>query len=90
MDPRELLLDGNAAAGVLREIFTVEMTIARETCSACGDVRALGEAVVYARGPGIVARCPACESVLFRVVRADGRAWIELRGVRSLELRMSG
>jgi hypothetical protein len=90
MDPRELVLDGNAAAGVLREIFTVEMTVARDTCFACGDVRAPGEVVVCARGPGIVARCPACESVLFRVVRADGRAWIELRGVRSLELRMSG
>ena len=67
MDPRELVLDGNAAAGVLREIFTVEMTVARDTCFACGDVRAPGEVVVCARGPGIVARCSACESILFRV-----------------------
>jgi hypothetical protein len=36
--------------------------------------------------PGIVARCPDCDAVLLRVVRAERRIWLELRGVASLEL----
>jgi hypothetical protein len=86
MDERDLVLDGNAAAGVLAEIFAVEMTAVLGTCGACGAVGAVGELRVYMHAPGVVVRCPRCESVLMRVVRADGRTWLDLRGLRSLEL----
>jgi hypothetical protein len=36
--------------------------------------------------PGTVARCPDCDAVLLRVVRAERRIWFELRGVACLEL----
>ena len=32
----ELMLDGNAVAGMLQEVFAVEMTTATGTCGNCG------------------------------------------------------
>jgi hypothetical protein len=45
--------------------------------------------MVYSQAPGIVLRCPACGAVLLRVVN-DGasRYWLEMTGVRSLEVRL--
>ncbi|HWB57242.1 MAG TPA: DUF6510 family protein [Gaiellaceae bacterium] len=86
MESSDLMLDGNALAGPLAEIFVGEMTVARATCAACGAVRELGALAVYAMAPGTVARCPDCDAVLLRVVRAERRIWFELRGVACLEL----
>jgi Family of unknown function (DUF6510) len=83
----ELKLDGNAAAGLLREIFAVEVTTAAGTCDGCGAVEAVGAVSVYAHGPGTVLRCPHCESILMRIVTDGTRYWIDLRGLRTLELR---
>ena len=33
----ELMLDGNAVAGMLGEVFAVEMTTATGTCGNCGE-----------------------------------------------------
>ena len=87
MDERELKLDGNAIGGLLSEIFTVEMTAATTTCSACGAIEPVGALSVYVHAPGTVVRCAHCENVLIRIVRANGRYWLELTGVRCLELR---
>jgi hypothetical protein len=38
----DFVLDGNAAAGALREVFIADMTTAHIQCDACGSVRALG------------------------------------------------
>jgi stage V sporulation protein SpoVS len=88
MDERELLLDGNAIAGVLSEVFAVEMTSAVGTCAACGATGAVATLRVYVHAPGVVVRCPQCESVLMRIVRNGERAWLEVSGLRSLELRL--
>ena len=82
----ELKLDGNAAAGLLQAIFAVEMTAAVGTCDTCGAVEAVGAVFVYAHAPGTVLRCPHCDSVLMRIVTDGRRYWVDLRGVRSLEL----
>ena len=34
----------------------------------------------------VVARCPACDQVLLRLVRDPGRAWLDLRGLSYLQL----
>jgi Family of unknown function (DUF6510) len=86
MESSDLTLDGNALAGPLAEIFVGEMTVARATCAACGAVREVGALIVFTAAPGTVARCPDCEAVLLRVVRAERRIWFELRGVACLEL----
>jgi hypothetical protein len=80
------MLDGNALAGPLAEIFLGEMTMARATCAACGSVREVGSLSVFMTAPGTVARCPDCDAVLMRVVRGERRIWLEARGVACLEL----
>jgi hypothetical protein len=81
-------LDGNDLAGVARELFTVDVTSAAGQCAGCGLVSRVGEAHVYNRAPGMVLRCPACDNVLMRLVRAPGRAWLDLRGVSCLQLTL--
>jgi Zn finger protein HypA/HybF involved in hydrogenase expression len=82
-----LRLDGNAAAGVLQEVFAVEMTTVVGTCDGCGKAEAVGAVHVY-RSAGLVLRCPHCGAVLVRIVEADRRRWIDLRGIRTLEVRV--
>ena len=81
-------LDGNAAAGELREIFSVEVTTASGRCAGCGRTAVLADVRLYVQAPGLVARCRGCDGVLFRLVRAPGRAWLDLRGLTYLELAM--
>jgi hypothetical protein len=80
-------LDGNAVAGALSEIFALDVTVAIGQCDGCGRRAPLADTRVYAQAPGFVVRCPSCESVLFRLVGAPGRVWLDLRGLTSVELR---
>ena len=83
-------LDGNAAAGVLGEVFAVDVTAAVGRCAGCGAVAVLAQARVYVDAPGTVVRCAGCDAVLLRVVTAPGRAWLDLRGVSYLEFALPG
>jgi len=80
-----LMLDGNAVAGLLQEVFAVEMTTAVGTCGGCGASDAVGAVHVY-RGAGIVLRCPHCDAALMKLVSAGSRVWIDCRGLRTLEV----
>jgi hypothetical protein len=80
-------LDGNAAAGVLEEVFAREMTVAIETCAGCGTSEALGAVHVYLGGPGMVLRCPHCTNILMCIVHAREEVHVDLSGLRRLELR---
>ena len=79
-------LDGNAAAGTLQEIFAFEMTLAQVTCVGCGDTSVIGATAVYIHGMGTVVRCPFCDTVLIRVARTKGRNFLDMRGVRVLQI----
>ena len=81
----ELRLDGNAVAGLLQEVFAVEMTTAIGTYSGCGTAGPVGAAHLY-RGAGNVLRCPHCDNVLAKIVKKDARVWIDLPGIRTLEV----
>ena len=89
MEDADLRLDGNAAGGLLGEIFVQEVTTAVSTCAACGTRAEVAAVHVYAHAPGMVLRCPRCEAVLMRIVQADGRLWLDITGMRCLELRMA-
>jgi hypothetical protein len=78
--------DGNAAAGVLTEIFGPEMTMAITTCASCGAVSRVGELRTYMRAPGTVLRCATCGAVQIRLVRTSERLWLEMRGVQALQV----
>ncbi len=79
-------LDGNAAAGVLQAIFPFEMTLVEATCTGCGRTTPIGAAAAYMHGMGTVIRCPSCDTVLIRVVHAKERYWLDMRGVRVLNI----
>ena len=81
-------LDGNAAAGVLAEVFLPEMTMAVTTCASCGAVRPLGELRAYLQAPGAVLRCPSCGVAQLRMVRAPTRTWLDLRGMLVLQVEL--
>jgi len=83
-------LDGNVLAGPLREIFAVDVTAAIGRCAGCGRVGAVAELRVYDQAPGLVARCPTCESVVLRLVRGPDRAWLDLRGSVYLQIPLGG
>jgi Family of unknown function (DUF6510) len=83
-------LDGNAIGGVLGEIFGREMTVAVGVCGSCGATGPVAELHVYMRAPGIVVRCPSCESVLLKIVQSERRTWLDLSGLRAVQLDVSG
>jgi hypothetical protein len=84
-----LRLDGNAAAGILSELFIPDLTTARVTCANCGTIRELGALLVYAHGMGTVMRCSSCDAVVLRVARTQTKLWFDLTGAK-LVLTVAG
>jgi LSD1 subclass zinc finger protein len=81
----ELVLDGNAVAGALSQVFVGDPTTVRVTCGGCREVRMLATARLY-RGAAEVLRCSGCDAVLLTVVTAPDRVYLELTGIQWLEL----
>jgi len=81
-----LRLDGNAAAGMLSEVFAVDLTVALATCAGCGAVRPVGALLVYAHGMGVVVRCSGCGAVVLRVARTPTKLWLDLTGARHVAI----
>ena len=79
-----LRLDGNAAAGILSELFVPDLTAARATCAHCGATRAVGALIVYAHGMGTVVRCPSCDTVILCVTRTPTQVWLDATGARRI------
>src|SRR5919107_5378749 len=79
-------LDGNAAAGVLRQVFAVDVTAAVSTCAHCGQPAPLGAHLVYADAPALVIRCPGCMQVVMRAASDAGGVRLEMSGVRMLRM----
>ena len=79
-------LDGNAAGGILQEIFPFDMTLVQATCAGCGTTNALGATAAYMHGMGTIVRCPVCDTELIRVAHVKGRYFLDMRGVRVLQI----
>jgi Family of unknown function (DUF6510) len=78
-------LDGNAIAGMLREIFGEEMTAVTVTCGSCGFTAPVANAVVYPRLPGTVVRCRNCSALLMVITRIRGVHCVDLQGIAAME-----
>lgn len=78
-------VDGNVAAGVLRELFGTEMTGYVGTCGSCGWAGALGESAAFPGGPGLVLRCPHCDGLLMVITRVRGVRCVDLMGLAALD-----
>ena len=83
---RALMLDANAAAGLLYEIFGVEMTATPAECAHCGNQAEMGTLLAFMHGPGIVLRCSTCEGVVLRIVQTPQAIHLDARGAVSLQL----
>ena len=77
-------IDGNAIAGTLRTVFGTEMTTATGVCAHCGAAAPLGELVVYADAPGVVARCASCGQVLMVIVQRERIACVDASGFATI------
>ncbi len=80
-----LMVDGNAIAGLLQEVFAVEMTTAIGTCGECGAAEPVGAVHVF-RGAGVVMRCPHCGNALVTILKDDTHVRIGFVGVRTLQV----
>ena len=82
----EMRLDGNAAAGMLSEVFVNDVTTATALCRGCGREGPVGRMLEYGHAMGIVLRCPACEGVMLRVVRTPRAFYVDVSGAAVLSI----
>lgn len=87
MDPLDMRLDGNAAAGMLMDIFGSEMTNDITVCGHCHDHNPIGRLLVYAHGMGTVMRCPSCGNVQMRIAELPSVYAVDLHGVMHITRR---
>jgi uncharacterized protein DUF6510 len=80
-----LMLDGNAVAGLLQEVFAVDMTMAVGTCANCHSAGPVGAMHVF-QGAGTVLSCPDCGDTLMKIVKDGARLWFGFPGVQTLEV----
>ena len=83
---RELMLDANATAGLLYEIFGVEMTASPTECANCGNEAEIGTLLAFTHGPGIVLRCSGCEQVVLRIIQTPNEILLDARGAVYIRL----
>jgi NAD-dependent SIR2 family protein deacetylase len=86
MKDGDLRLDGNAAGGLLNEIFPFEMTTAETTCTGCSATRPVGELMLYQHGMGAILRCPNCDGALIRMTHIRGYYLLDLSGTSCLRI----
>ena len=92
MDETQLRLDGNAAAGMLRDVFAYDLSGARGACASCGAIAQMGgqHLYMYPLSPGAVLRCQTCESVLIVFVHSGGHYRFGMQGLKWLEIADAG
>jgi hypothetical protein len=84
MQTEEMRLDGNAAGGMLREVFASDVTAAIVTCAGCAAQGPVGTLLEYGHAMGVVLRCPRCDAPMLRVVRTPGWVRVDATGVALL------
>jgi hypothetical protein len=77
-------LDGNAAGGLLQELFARDVTAAEIVCDGCGAIAAIGAVRVYGGSMGAVLRCAHCDTVVLRLTHTPDGLWLDMQGARRL------
>jgi hypothetical protein len=83
-------VDGNAVAGMLRELFAFDMTTAILACNGCGSTAALAEIRVYGGSMGSIFRCINCDTALLRMARTPRGFTIDMRGAARFQALVPG
>ncbi len=81
-----LMVDGNAIAGQLQQIFGRDMTMAMARCAGCAHDAEMGALMAFTRGPGVVLRCPACQAAIARIVETPSAIYLDARGAAFLRM----
>jgi hypothetical protein len=81
-----LMVDGNALAGQMEQIFRRDMTMAVARCSACEVDTEIGALLAFIRGPGAVLRCPACHTAVARIVETPAALYLDVQGAMYVRL----
>lgn len=76
------IVDGNAIAGMLLDIFGADATVLVGTCAGCGSEARFAQAVVELDRQIAIVRCRSCTRTLFTVLheQADPRLVIGTLG----------
>jgi hypothetical protein len=82
LDP--LMLDANAVAGALAEIFGRDVTASMTVCTYCASSAALGTLLAFTHAPGVVLRCSTCAQVVLRFTVTPRGVVLDLRGLSSI------
>jgi hypothetical protein len=77
-------LDGNAAGGLLTELFALDMTTSEVVCDGCGATLELGATRVYGGSMGSIFRCVHCNAAIVRLARTPSGLWFDMRGARRM------
>jgi hypothetical protein len=80
----DLMLDANAVAGALEQIFGRDVTASLAVCNHCGQVAPLGTFKAFTHAPGVVLRCATCEEVVVRFTTTPAGVYLDVRGLVSL------
>ncbi len=83
---RELVLDANAVAGALEQIFGRDVTASLTVCGHCGHTAPLGTCEAFTQTPGVVLRCGTCEQIVLRFTTTPNGAYLDLRGLACIRL----
>jgi Family of unknown function (DUF6510) len=83
MEAGSLHTDGNAIAGLLQEVFAVEVTAAGRVCQSCRLDSQIGAHRLYT-GAGFVLRCPGCGDLAAVIAVLPDRNVISLHGTWSI------
>ena len=83
---QDMMLDGNAVAGLMQELFAVDMTATPAECANCGMVSEMGSLMAFTQAPGSVLRCPSCGQVMLSIVETPNAIHLDIRGVAHLRI----
>jgi Family of unknown function (DUF6510) len=89
MSMNQTMLDGNAAGGLLGELFAHDMTEAEMICASCDAQSPLGAVPTYGGSMGAILRCAHCDTVLLRLTQTPAGLWLDLRGTRRVFITAS-
>lgn len=79
-------VDGNAASGVLSEIFTADMTLAQVTCRFCDLTGALAETTAEIDEASVTLICRGCSHTLLRCVKTSSGHDLSFPGLAALAI----
>jgi hypothetical protein len=84
-DDTAFVLDGNAAASFLLEIFGHNLPTAQIQCEACRYSGAVASSRLYGASMGALLGCAHYDGILMRAVHTPHNCWLEMTGAHYLK-----